>query len=280
MRGNSGGKDNGLPGALRRRTATFADWRAKIIFATAFFVFTMVHLRASGSLEVEFEQANKFYEQDKFKEAAAAYQVLAERGVESPAIYFNLGNAWYKTGQNGRAIAAYLRAERLAPHDPNIRFNLAFVRQKVNAGSLSTGTLLQRGLRYYSVNEWTIAAVCAFWLFLLLLAVTELRPTWRTNLRNAIIGAGALALLLALGMFGALFDRGQVRPAVVIIPEATVRYGPLEESRPFYTLRDGAEVRLLEEPKNSWVKIEDATGRQGWLKRDQLLPVFPKRGRA
>src|SRR5256885_601654 len=115
-------------------------------------------LLPAAAPNAEFEQANKFYEQSKFKEAAAAYQSLINRGAESPTIYYNLGNAWYKAGQNGRAIAAYLHAERLAPRDPNVRFNLGFVRNKVNIGKISTGTVLQRALRHLSLNEWTIAS--------------------------------------------------------------------------------------------------------------------------
>ena len=66
----------------------------------------------AASPNAEFEQANKLYEEGKFKQAAAAYQSLIDRGAELPTIYYNLGNAWYKAGQNGRAVAAYLHAER------------------------------------------------------------------------------------------------------------------------------------------------------------------------
>src|SRR5215211_5560279 len=88
--------------------------------------------RTASAVSGEFEQANKLYEQGKFREAVAAYQQLIDRGVQSPAIYFNLGNGWYKAGQNGRAVAAYLQAERLAPRDPSIRFNLDFIRRRIS----------------------------------------------------------------------------------------------------------------------------------------------------
>jgi tetratricopeptide (TPR) repeat protein len=224
-----------------------------------------------------FEQANKLYEQGKFKEAAGAYEALIERGVESPAIYFNLGNAWYKAGQNGRAIAAYLYAERLSPRDPNVRFNLGFIRNKVNEGQISTGTFLQRALRRLNVNEWTVAASSALWVWLMLLAAREIRPAWRFNLRGSITTAGVVTALLAGALGAALYDRNHVNPGVVIVPEAAVHYGPLDESHTFYALRDGAEIRVLEnQPQNSWVKIEDGNGRQGWLKRGQVLTVFGK----
>jgi tetratricopeptide (TPR) repeat protein len=224
-----------------------------------------------------FEQANKLYEQGNFKEAAGAYEALIGRGVESPAIYFNLGNAWYKAGQNGRAIAAYLHAERLSPRDPNVRFNLGFVRNKINEGQISTGTFLQRALRRLNVNEWTIAASTALWVWLVLLAAREFRPAWRFNLRGSIMTAGIVTAVLAGALGAALYDRSEIKPGVVIVPEAAVHYGPLDESHTFYTLRDGVEIRVLEnQPQNPWVKIEDGNGRQGWLKRAQVVTVFSK----
>ena len=283
MRGNLGGMEKSRPARVGRVGACRpAANCAKQAIKLSWFIWALIafQLRASAQFDTDFQQANKLYEQGNFKEAAAAYQALANRGIESPVVYYNLGNAWYKAGQNGRAMAAYLRAERLAPRDPNVRFNLAFVRSKVNAGKVSTGTALQRALRYFSVNEWTIAAASAFWVFILLLAVTEFRPGWRVLLRNWIVLAGLLTLLVAAALIGALYDLSHAKPAVIIVPEAVVRYGPLEESHTFYTLHDGSEVRLLEDrPDNAWVKVEDGNGRQGWLKREQVLPVFSKQPR-
>src|SRR5438132_12459707 len=65
---------------------------------TVFFLLAFPFALPAASPNAEFEQANKLYEQGKFKEAAAAYQSLIDRGAESPTIYYNLGNAWYKAG--------------------------------------------------------------------------------------------------------------------------------------------------------------------------------------
>jgi len=255
-------------------------WRSAcgfLSFHIAFFSFLVAATaQVLHAVEVAaFEQANKLYEQGKYRDAAAGYEALLEQKIESSTIYFNLGNAWYKAGQNGRAIAAYLRAERLTPRDPSIRFNLGFVRNKVSETQVSPGTFLQRGLRRFTVNEWSIAATSALWFWFLLLAAREIRPRWAMMLRGYIIMAAAATVVLGAATGAALYDRSVVRPGVVITPEVTVHYGPLDESRAFYTLRDGAEVRVLEE-QNSWVKIEDANARQGWVRAGQVIPVFGK----
>src|SRR5262249_6562621 len=75
-------------------------------------------LRAQNSTAA-FESANKLYYENKFPEAAAAYEKLLRPGTASAALYFNLGNAWFKAGQIGRALAAYRQAEQLSPRDPD-----------------------------------------------------------------------------------------------------------------------------------------------------------------
>src|SRR4051794_24884420 len=218
----------------------------------------------AANLNNDFEAANRFYEQGKFKEAATAYQKLVDQKVESATIYYNLGNAWYKAGQNGRAIAAYLQAERLAPRDSDVRFNLNCVRGKVNVGSVSAGTLLQRALRRLSVNEWTLLATAALWIALLLLAAGEAKFEWRSSLRRYSLCAALVTGFLLAATAGALYDRDHIKPAVVIVPEAVVHYGPLDESKAFYNLQDGSEVRLVQDrTQGGWVRIEDANGRQG-----------------
>jgi len=232
---------------------------------------------AADSAANEFEQANKLYEQGKFKEAVAAYEHLLSSGVQAPAIYFNLGNAWYKAGQNGRAVAAYLRAERLAPRDPSIRFNLDFVRRKIS-GQGAAVPFWQRALRRLSINEWALAAAAAFWLWFLFLAAREFRPAWKLNLRGYTLWSGIIASVLTLSLSAALYERNETKTAVVIVREATVRYGPLEESQTFYKLQDGSEVRVVDQkinsPQDIWLQVEDASGRPGWVKQDQVLTVF------
>src|SRR5438046_9782179 len=129
-----------LGGAIENCNFSISNWKlsstARQSSTIQRFLFLLFFLIAvplpAAPPNAEFEQANKLYEQGKFKEAAAAYQSLTDHGVEAPAVYFNLGNAWYKAGQNGLAVAAYLRAERLAPRDPSDRFTFYFVRHKFN----------------------------------------------------------------------------------------------------------------------------------------------------
>ena len=86
------------------------------------------------------------------------------------------------------------------------------------------------------------------------------------------------ALLLGAGLAAAAYARTRVTEAVVIEPQAVVRYGPLDESQVAFQLRDGSEVIVLDakviavgDRKQTWLEVREAAGRAGWIKRDQVV---------
>jgi hypothetical protein len=222
-----------------------------------------------------FDQANRLYEQGKFTDAAAAYQQLIASGHSSPTLYYNLGNARFKAGQLGRAVAAYRRAEQLSPRDPNIRFNLDFARKQVTGSNTPAPNLWQRALSRLTLNEWALLATAAFWICFALLILCELKPAWRRPLHTYTIAAGSLASLFIALFCLALYQTAHSNEAVVVTQQAVVRYGPLEDSRVHFQLRDGAEVQVLARKQNgaaeSWLQVRDGSRRVGWLKSDQVV---------
>lgn len=228
-----------------------------------------------------FDQANRLYEKGQFTNAAAAYQQLIDAGHGSVTLWFNLGNAWFKAGQPGRAIAAWRQAEKLAPRDPYVRFNLQFARKQVTGSDAPNRPLWQRFLGALTLDEWTLLACAGWWLWFGLLAAREARPALRPTLRGWTTTAGVAALALAVCLGAALRQQAAARTAVVVVPSAVVRHGPLDESQVAYQLRDGSEVTVLDEKAVSdrevWLQVRDEAGRRGWLKRDQVL--LPGTGR-
>lgn len=215
-----------------------------------------------------FDSANVLYEQGQFAAAAAAYEQVIASGLQSPALFFNLGNAWFKSGHLGRAIAAYRQASRLTPRDPDLRANLAFAREQRRGPSLTPGWFA-RGSAQLTVDEWTLLACAATWAWLLSWALLRLRPDWSSVLRKLTFTFLVAAVLLALCL-GSAWRQSRAPSAVVVAAEVPVRHGPLEESQPAFTLYDGAEVEVLDR-KEQWFQVS-ADGKQiGWLKSEDLL---------
>jgi tetratricopeptide (TPR) repeat protein len=230
----------------------------------------LLPLGAQAALSAaEFDAANKLYEEGKFAAAVSAYQKLGQSGQVSAALYFNLGNAYFKSGQIGRAIAAYRTAQQITPRDPDLRANLQFARNQTPSPTLSPSRW-QRWLGRLTLNEWTLLAAAAVWLWLLLLATLQWRPALRPALRGYVFSLAAIAALLCVCTATTLRETRFTRTAIVVTGEAAVRYGPLAVSPTAFTVHDGAELRVLDQ-KDDWLQVSAGPRRIGWLRRDQSL---------
>ena len=224
---------------------------------------------AAPASSAAFDAANSLYEQGKFAEAAAAYQQMLSKGAGSPTIYFNLGNAYYKAGELGRAVASYRAAQELTPRDPDVRANLRFARGRVQGPSIEPPGW-QQWLGKLSLNEWGWLAMAAVWVWLLLLAVRQVRLGWRPGLKPYVSITGLAALVLCAGLGFTLHAEHFSPSAIVIVRDAKVRQAPLEESQSAFTVHDGCELKVLD-TKNNWLQVSIDSNRFGWVLRDEVL---------
>lgn len=222
-------------------------------------------VRAGG-----FDDANRSFETGDYATAIAGYQELLKQGQVSAAVWLNLGNAYFKDGQFGRGIHAFGQAQKLAPRDPDIRANLQFARREV-AGAFAPETATWQGFfRYLSAREWALLTAVAGCLLFGLLAVREWLVTFRPVFVWPVRLAVGLALVcgIACPIAHAIWeDEGA---AVVVADKLDVRYGPLEDSKAAFQLKDGEEVRVIGE-KEDWRQIRNTSGQSGWVKMDALV---------
>lgn len=247
-----------------------SDWTGRFLACSAA-LFLCLGTAAAKDLEKAFEEGNRLYEQGRYEEAVMAYRALSTNGISAPLL-FNLGNAHFRAGQLGLSIYSYHRALQLRPRDPDIQANLRFARKQV--GEESAAGFWDRWIRGLSLNEWTALASASLTAWLLLLTVRQLRPApkntlvWTTRLAGiATTGLSFLAL--------AAWVNSSSQTAVIIVPEAVVRNGPLEESPELIDFKalDGTELSLLDQ-KDGWVQVTDRQARRGWTQKNNtiLLP--------
>jgi hypothetical protein len=216
----------------------------------------------------DFLQANKLYEEGKYAQAASGYEDLLKAGRVSPAVFFNAGNAWFKAGQVGRAIYDYRRAAQWTPRDPDIRANLQFARARAGNPS-QPGSRWTRWVARLSLNEWACAASAVVAMFFLLLATRQIWPALARpsgGLARFLAAAGVwLLVCLAIAVHQQLLQQ----TSIIIVPEAVVRRGPMDQSQSAFTAHDGAELTVLSRD-GDWLEVSDASHRVGWLQRKDV----------
>jgi tetratricopeptide (TPR) repeat protein len=221
----------------------------------------------------QFEQANRLYEQGKYREAISVYQNVIKTGANSAGVLFNLGNACFKAGNLGQALFYYRRAELLAPRDPDIQANLRFTRDQVSGTSSIQRAAWKRLIGYFTLNELTIGVAILFWIWMISLALLRYRPALMTSLRSFAVITGCLfaALLIILLLS---FSHRRDRNAIVITRQVTVHLGPLPESQTAFTASDGTELKVHDEREN-WIQVSDRSNRSGWVQAERVM-LFPK----
>jgi tetratricopeptide (TPR) repeat protein len=225
----------------------------------------------AADVATDFSAANKLYAEGKFADAATGYEKILQTGAVSPALLFNDGNAEFKCGHLGKAIAAYQQAAQLSPRDAELRANLAFVRNQVQ-GATVRESFWQNWGGTLTLNECAVLTAVLFWLTFALLTVRQLRPALVPKLKNTTWIFIALTVFsgTVLGLQAA--NHFSAATAVVITDNVTARSGPFDDAQSAFTLRDGAELSVLDR-RDGWVQVTNGAGKSGWLSAQQVAVV-------
>jgi tetratricopeptide (TPR) repeat protein len=226
-----------------------------------------------GGAAETFARANQHYQRGEFAAAEEIYRRLADAGVRSGEIYYNLGNACYKQKKLGEAIYFWEQARRRLPGDPEPRENLELANLLV-VDRLEVPPdpwpvrLLDRAVHLVSVPTETRILV-ALWVALnLCFGLGRLARSARLR-RSATAGVIACALLLAAGgasLGWKLYERAYRKEGVVIGAKVDVRSAPGRDNVTVFTVHEGIRVQVRGEAAG-WYQVSLPNGWTGWAEK-------------
>lgn len=220
-----------------------------------------------------YQRGNAAYREGDFAGAALAYEQLAASGVWNGEVYFNLGNACYHQGDLGRAVLNYERAAAIAPDFQPARRSLEIaVSETAHQLGRPVGFSLahRRPSRVPGLSQPVLQGLLVvFWCLLWGILIHSYR---RATAPRRV--AGVLWLLAGLCAAALAFPAPAISSAVVIAPEAPLRYGPDLLDAVRSTLAPGDRV-LVDRVDGSWARVETASGDRGWLDRGTIALAGP-----
>jgi tetratricopeptide (TPR) repeat protein len=244
----------------------------KLVLCPLIFIGSASSIMAAPPVEEVFAKANQMYQKGEFGQAAQAYEEIAEQGIVSSSLYYNLGNAYVKTGEIGPAVLAYARALRENPRDPEAQANYQYAKgllaDRIEDSPLNAilGQVSPSQWLSWRENVWAFCVL--YWVGTLfgILAVV-LRRRWRSGLTVAL-SVSVIALSLGLSLFfrSRLWSDPE---AIVMAREVEVRYGPVMGESTAFTLHEGSQVKVLR-AKGEWNQINFAKGKVGWVPSNTL----------
>lgn len=221
-----------------------------------------------GDPHTAFFQANTAYKEGRYRKAIDRYQDIADAGIKSGPLYFNLGNAYFKLGRCGHAILNYVRAERLIPRDPDLRANLAYAREFCGGEDHEewwwqrlASSLARRATSF----ELAVVASVLWWMMWIVLAARLLLPGQRSLLARAATALALVFVVVASSLVYRLASFDLASLAVVTPAEGgSARYEPAQNGTEYFELKQGALVEITRE-RDGWLQIRRSDGRRGWV---------------
>ena len=208
------------------------------------------------------------YGQGDWPTAIEAFEHLAEEGIDSGPLCYNLGNAYLKNGSLGYALLWYERALKRTPNDPDLRFNYdyALTLTKDEQGEQTSPLLHILFFWKYQLSPETIrwialALNAVLWISLAVLVIRK-----KHLLRPSIVLIAAATLLFSATAVFNYVEAIRIRYAVILPAQVSVRSGFTDSATQLFVLHAGTKVRL-ERQSDDYILIQYTEDKIGWVKR-------------
>lgn len=226
-----------------------------------------------------FENGNKLYRQEKFEEAAKAYENVLKTKKHSAELYFNLGNAYYKLNKIAPSIYNYEKALQLNPGYADAQNNLKFAQNMTideikPVQQVGFGKVLQDFTSTHTYDGWAKIAIGFSVIFLLFFigyyfsATTLLKRIFFVGLFLALLG-------LIISVTSAIAEKSRYendKPAIVFADTVGIKNEPKENADDTFILHEGTKVQIIE-ILDDWRKIQLADEKEGWVNKDAIKEI-------
>lgn len=218
-----------------------------------------------------FKAGSELYNNGDHAGALELWQEIADKGLYSPELYYNMGNAAFKSGRIAHSILWYEKALLMKPFDEDIRYNLEIARSYVTDRFDTIPELFViRWFRMISLvldsNGWAFLAVLLFALSLVLLLLWLF--SGKPGVKRLTLAAAVFSLALALLTLGLYHGNRNVtvkkRAAVILTPAETGMSSPGTGGKELFVIHEGTKVKI-EEEAGEWIRIRLPDGNVGWI---------------
>ena len=225
------------------------------------------------------QQAETFYREGKYQEAAGIYNQILTQGLESAQLYYNLGNCYYKLGENTKAILNYERSLLLNPGDADARYNLKMAQNQVVdkievLPELFLVRLYKAFVSHFSADQWAYISVVLFLVFLAMVALFlySSRIVWKKT--GFTVGIVVLLLTVMTVAFTVKQNNRitEREYGIIMTPSVTVKGAPDNSGTELFVIHEGLKVRIIGH-LGDWVNIRLEDGNEGWVVKKDVEKI-------
>lgn len=240
----------------------------KLLIILPILLWTLIGMAQNTDLAI---QAETFYREGKYMEAADAYNKILSNGKESAKLYYNLGNCYYKLGENTKAILNYERSLLINPGDADARYNLKMAQNLVvDKIEVLPEIFFLRWYKafvsYFSADQWAYISLVLFLLFLGMVALFFYST--RMILKKTGFTVGIITLLLTImSVVFTVKQNNRITErefGIIMTPSVTVKGAPDNSGTDLFVIHEGLKVRIIG-TLGDWVNVRLGDGNEGWV---------------
>lgn len=199
-----------------------------------------------------------------------------KEGLESPALFYNLGNTYFRLNELGKARLNYERAALLDPTDRDIQHNIEYVTTRIEDKILEVDTIFISSWfnavqNLFASNTWAIVGIVLFLTFVGSLFAFFFTQQILIKKTSFYIGLVVVIFCIFANIF-AYRQKQKVElreTAVIMAASVSVVSSPDINSKELFRLHVGTKVRITKDDRN-WLEIEIDNGSVGWVQRDKI----------
>jgi len=245
----------------------------KIVYILTF-LFTVSIVAQSDDV---FSKGNNLYNDGRFQDAISTYESILGSDIHSAELYFNLANAYYKLNRVAPSIYYYEKALQLSPKDADIKNNLSFAQNMtidaiVTLPEVGFSKLVNGITNAIAFDDWALLSVTCVILFVILFLIYYFSYTTLKK-RLSFVGSFIVLFIAFTSLFFAFkkyaIDKNN-NPAIVFAQESDIKTEPNLRSESAFQLHEGTKVQVLDSYNQTWMKIELANGKTGWISTEDI----------
>lgn len=235
----------------------------------------LLFLAFSSNLQSEenmklFEEANKLYSEQKYRDAIISYEKIIDSGFVSSELLYNLGNAFFKIEDIPNAILYYEKAKKINPND-DVDHNLKIANLKIidNIEPIPKFFFyewIDSIIAQNSSSNWALISIMTAWLSIIFIAIIFFTTNQSFKKISLYLSIITISLVIIFYFFAnkAYIQEYEIDYAILMTPSSYVKSSPESSSKDLFILHEGVKFQILDRV-GDWSKIKLADGNVGWV---------------
>lgn len=242
------------------------------ILLIAFLIFTANSLLASDIL---FEQANKYYTEEKYEDAITLYDSIQQSGLQSTELFYNMGNAYYKLQYWPNCILYYEKTLKLDANNEDAKYNLELAQLKIvdkieGIPLLFFERWINNILSFFSFDTWAVFCVIFLWLgFVMFCVIKLIRIQLTKQLFVILMISSFITFVFAKNQFG---HKTQQKSAIIFSSAVVIKSAPSFSANDLFSLHAGSKISITDQIGN-WIHIQLPNGNKGWMLKEACKEI-------